>query len=269
MGEHITSDIQVAKLGEYLVIRDGCSCSWMDPKEGANHLGMVRTGESNGGPYDYAITKITHADGRISIGKTTTPDFKTIYIEPRYSFQMEVPAPNVLVCESSKDMSTKPSMIFGNKACGLWSRYKPNGNANFPASHGLKVGIDRNGNDAYVGRGINTLYQWFGRLQIVGESGVYTSGTNNETIGILPEYLVVPNGCTCEFLPFDTAVTKIGLIRILDNTGLFRGVGLKSLNNGRIAITTVYIDYKMQYYVGDDGTAVFDRAETMLVCETA
>jgi hypothetical protein len=261
--------------GEYLVLRDDCSCTFMEPQVASNHLGEVRTAEqllqnAVWGRYDYVISKYTQPDGRVSIGKTFTPFYNSYYTTPSTGVQaaMVQTAPNALVCESTSDMSTKPTLNFGNKACGLWSRYKPNGNANWPATHGFKVGVDRNGNDAYVGRGDNGDIQWIGRVQITGTPGVYLS-IGSEPLANVPEYLVVPNGCNCAFESFATGILKVGLVRSIDYTYQF-AVGRKTLASGKIAITSVRTDFVgfNQWYANDAGIIVNDAAADVLVCET-
>jgi hypothetical protein len=257
--------------GEYLVLRDGCSCSWLEPQLASNHAGLVRTAEQYSdiyGSYDYAISRITYTDTRVSIAKVRGPFFKTIYTNPTSHAEVTFePARNVLVCESQQDMSTQPTLSFGNKACGLWSRYRGN---NWPATNGFLAGLDRFGNNAYVGRGENADIQWIGRVQLTGTKGVYLTSAGNEDLANVPEYLVVPNGCNCVWEPIATAKTKVGLVRSIDYLNAY-AVGLKTLVSGKIAITSVDTDITTsnQFYHNDAGTRVTDTATVLLVCETA
>jgi hypothetical protein len=258
-----------ASTGEYLVIRDGCKCSWMEPQLASNHDGLVRTGERstvNGiwGPLDYAITRINASDGRVSIGKTTTPFFETVFTNATVGNVGTMrPASNVLVCESNVDMSTRPTMKFGNKACGLWSRYKNN---NWPTSHGFYAGIDRNEQAAYVGRGDVAGTRWAGRVQL--NTGVI-AGHPSEAMAAVPDYLVVPNNCECTWISYAFAVIRVGLVRTMDFRGDY-AVGIKRFAGGKIAITSVRTNVQgnNQWYVNDVGVGVNDVATFLLVCET-
>ncbi|KAG5668802.1 hypothetical protein PVAND_016727 [Polypedilum vanderplanki] len=266
--ELITNPPGLQKYGEYLVIRDGCSCKWLPPSLASNHLGLVRTAEQAYGS-DYVVSRIKTNDGRISIGKTTTPFYDTFYTNPTFGNQINFNPPNeVLVCESQSDMSTKPTLNFGNKACALWSKFKPQ-TANWAASHGFYAGVDRFGNAAYVGRGNQGDVQWIGRVQITGNVGVYVYG-GNEPLATVPEYLVVPNNCNCDFLPYATAVNKFGLVRSIDWYYGF-AIGLKNFTSGRIALTSVRTDlvFNNQWYINELGNTVTDTATVLLVCETS
>jgi hypothetical protein len=257
--------------GEYLVIRDGCSCRFMEPQLASNHRGLVRTAEqttSNAifGPYDYVITRINATDGRVLIGKTTTPFYETWYTNPATGAQVNFqPAKEVLVCDSTEDMSTRPTITFGNKACGLWSKYK---NDEWPASHGFYAGLDRYGNASYVGRGNYADVETIGRLQLTGTRGVYVTD-GNEALATVPEYLVVPNDCNCEFMAFGVGATKVGLVRS-PNQNFELAVGRKNFTSGRIALTSVRVDLggNNQWYYNEAGARINDAATELLVCET-
>ncbi|KAG5667123.1 hypothetical protein PVAND_015122 [Polypedilum vanderplanki] len=274
--EYVINPPGQQKYGEYLVIRDSCSCKWLPPYLASNHLGLVKTGEQNTrganyGPDDFIVTRYTYDDGRVSIGKTITPFYTSWYTNGSTTSEVTLQYPNtpkeVLVCESTSDMSTKPTLDFGNKACALWSKFKP-ATAYYAATHGLYAGVDRNGNDAYVGRGNYGDKIYIGRVQITGNVGVYVYGSN-EVLSNTPEYLVIPNNCNCEFLPFATAITKVGLVRSIDWSYGY-AVGLKNFTSGHIALSSVRTDLASnnQWYVDEKGNTVVDTATVALVCET-
>ncbi|KAG5667643.1 hypothetical protein PVAND_015617 [Polypedilum vanderplanki] len=249
--------------GEYLVVRDGCQCSWLPPYLASNHPGLVKTSDLT---FDYAISRINSTDGRVSIGKTTTPNYNTIYTSPsgvQNVLTYPKPMVDVLVCESNADMSTKPMISFVNDACGLWARYNYN---DWPARHGFSFGLDRFNNTGYIGRAFNGGYYFIGRLSLVGNSGVYVSN-GNEPLGTNAEYLVVPDRCICQWVPYSTAVfNRIGLVRSFDFNYKF-AVGRVSLGNNQYALSSVKSNGE-QWFVNAAGIFTINLSPTeLLVCE--
>lgn len=260
--------------GEYLVIRDNCECSWKPKYLASNHPGLVRTTEQytahkNWGPYDYLISRIKAADGRISIGKVITPFYKQWYTNPATGVQIEdYSTTDVLVCDSTSDMSTKPTLNFGNKACALWSKYQQV-NIKWPKTHGFSFGNDRFNQPAYIGRGNYADIQYLGRINPAeNESKVFVT-ENQEPQATVPEYLVIPNNCNCEWMPYDTALNKIGLVRSVDFTYGF-AIGRVDLGDGKYAISSVFTRDRWQKWADINGNVKLQyNVKDLLVCETA
>jgi hypothetical protein len=285
--------------GEYLVVRDGCQCQWLSSSVAASRKGLVRTAEqypTPNSPYDYLISRITYPPPTVgvSIGKTTfTPPttFNTWWTGLSSSGNFISSAPEVLVCDSTQNMGTRPTLAFGNQACGLWSRYRPSAAliplsqpwSNWPATHGFPLSpnglVDQNGNPIYVGRGNYNDVIWIGRVQTAftpNSRGVYVPGSfivgMLEKKAILPEYLVWPNNCNCYWhLSYTTAVTKVGLVRSIDDNHGF-AVALINFGGYQSLASVNTITNEMWYiYNGAVTHATINPLVTstrLLVCET-
>lgn len=259
--------------GEYLVVRDGCKCSWMEPQIASNHPGLVRTAENAvgnavWGPNDFLISRINASDNRVSIGLTWPPFYKTKYTNPATNVEVVFsPSKEVLVCESDQDMSTKPTLNFGNKACGLWTKYQKV-NINWPATNGFSFGLDRFNKTAYVGRGSFADIHYIGRINTGGSApNVYLTDAN-EPIATVPEYLVVPNNCICSWIAYATAVSKVGVVRSIDFTNGF-GIGRVDLGGGKYAVSSVHYNAGWQKYIDINGIVQTNYSPSvLLVCET-
>ncbi|KAG5667639.1 hypothetical protein PVAND_015613 [Polypedilum vanderplanki] len=254
--------------GEYLVLVNGCSCSWQPNYLASNHPGLVRTGDNT---YDYLISRINSTTSTgISIGKTTTPYYTTDYTKPSPLAETILYYPaspiDVLVCESNSDMSVKPTFNFAsNGACGLWTRY--NGN-NWPASNGFSFGTDRSGNTAYVARANTNAYNLAGRLVISGTPTIYNT-YSTEPQGTQIEYLVVPNSCNCTWTPYSAVLftTAPGLVRTYDFNFQF-AIGRVNLGGGKYAISSVKTNGE-QWYNDLSGTFIINYTPTeLLVCHS-
>lgn len=146
---------------------------------------------------------------------------------------------------------------------GLWSRYRNN---DWPSKNGFAAGTDRFGNTAYVGRGNYADMLLAGRLQITSPPGVYVPYPT-EPISTQPDYLVVPNNCNCVWLPYATAVTKVGLVRSIDYDFQY-AVGRKTFANGQVTVTSVRTTDMIERWVDVTGTYGIGIATELLVCET-
>jgi hypothetical protein len=101
--------------GEYLVVPDGCSCSWLSPSAAANHQGIVRTNDPT---YNYVVGRKTFSDGRVAITKVATPAYTQRYVN-QAGGEISDQATEILVCESSTVApAATPTMTFANEACG-------------------------------------------------------------------------------------------------------------------------------------------------------
>jgi hypothetical protein len=282
--------------GEYLVLRDGCSCQWLPPSFALSsiHHGLVRTGEQyvppvplNSPPYDYLIALITDpTDLQVSIGKTVAATLNTWYTAPNLANTNLAEPPALLVCESFEYMGTRPTLSFGNSACGLWSRYRPEFlmTVNWPAENGFPIAPssvlhDHNGNPMYVGRGNYGGVHWIGRVQTAdtpGGKGVFVPGSvtagSPQRKANLAEYLVWPNNCNCQwYSSYFLAITKVGLVRSIDDNYAF-AVGLKDFGSYQaFASVDTRPSVNKMYYVNNFGVVVVEaiNANTkLLVCET-
>jgi hypothetical protein len=285
--------------GEYLVVRDGCECKWFAPSVAVTRKGLVRTAErfpAPSSPFDYLISRIKYAwpVTRVSIGKTTftpTSSFNTWWTEYTSNSGNFMPSANeVLVCDSTQDMGTRPTLNFGNEACGLWSRYRPSTVlfspsqpwSNWPATHGFPLSsnglnmVDQNGNPIYVGRGNYNDVIWIGRVQTAftpNSRGVYVPGSFTTGMpqrkAILPEYLVWPNNCNCYWHPtYATAVTKIGLVRSIDDR---YGFAIALIDFGSYqALASVNTITNEMWYINNGvvNYATTTSTTKLLVCET-
>jgi hypothetical protein len=138
-----------------------------------------------------------------------------------------------------------------------------------PVINGLAVGTSRQNVTAYVGRG------WYsgkggnfypGRIQV--DTGKLFIDFNNTEISFTQEleYLVIPAGCACSYLPPAVAVTRDGVIT---NPGPYNYMtGRVNLANGRVEISSVEFSSFTQYYLNSNGTGVHDTATEVLVCES-
>ena len=133
-----------------------------------------------------------------------------------------------------------------------------------PSVNGFAVGQSIMNNTAYVGRAFYKRdLQRISRLQVETVAGVYL-GPNGDDVGIDPEYLVVPEGCSCRFMPVARALRREGLVSCMQRMFL---VGRKDLGDGYVAVTEVDRGDLNQTYVGRNFFSVQDAATELLVCE--
>ncbi|KAG5667124.1 hypothetical protein PVAND_015123 [Polypedilum vanderplanki] len=108
-----------------------------------------------------------------------------------------------------------------------------------------------------IGKTITPFYtSWYTNGSTTSEVTLQYPNTPKEVLG-------------CEFPPFATAITKVGLVRSIDWSYGY-AVGLKNFTSGHIALSSVRTDLASnnQWYVDEKGNTVVDTATVALVCET-
>jgi hypothetical protein len=139
-------------------------------------------------------------------------------------------------------------------------------NDDAPITNGFEAGASWNNQTVYVGRGWYGSQLIPGRVQVKNNTGVYVSYVTETYLTQDTEYLVVPDGCSCYFLPPAAAVTHEGVVQNPDPNFKWY-IGRVTFPSGYIAISKVrYSDY-LQWY----STSVAETANTateILVCET-
>jgi hypothetical protein len=106
-----------------------------------------------------------------------------------------------------------------------------------------------------------------GRASVVPPNTGVLIAWGGENYVTVPEYLVVPNGCVCQWVAASSAGSRIGLVSSPDQTYHF-GVGLKNLTGGNVAVTRVQLSTLTQWYANQNNNDVADAASVLLVCET-
>lgn len=125
----------------------------------------------------------------------------------------------------------------------------------------------------YVGRG-----QWIvaqariGRFQDEDPAGAYTpNGALGEQVMSFSQWLIVPDGCNCYWLPAEQALVRRGLITSDDDTYNF-AVSYKDFGSTK-SIATVDIGDKAywEYFSSTSNQQVTDTmkwSDPLLVCDT-
>jgi hypothetical protein len=185
---------QQVNFPEYLVLPDGCTCSWQAPSIASASPGLIL---SSAPTYMFAVGRKVHADGRISISRVITDATSADYMKQWYidaaGNEKKEAALELLVCDSIESTTDNPVVTFANEACGMWSS---NGMESSAGSNGFEVGPSRIENvTTYVGRG-----QWggefrAGRYQDDDVSGAYTSSAGDKLMEY-SQWLIVPVNCT-------------------------------------------------------------------------
>jgi hypothetical protein len=145
----------------------------------------------------------------------------------------------------------------------VWAPY--DGNLD-PTVNGFSAGTSRVGTAAYVGRGHHAGQFLSGRVSVIPPTGVLTSWGSEQFV-TNPEYLTLPNNCSCSWVAPASALTRVGLVHAQDPTYHFL-VGRKTFPNGQVAVTRVVRSSLTQWYNNQNNGESVDQATELLVCET-
>jgi hypothetical protein len=256
---------QKVTYAEYLVLPQNCSCTWMAPAAALAQSGLIYTGDPI---YRYAIGRVTFPGGIALSRVVMNSNFTLEYLKQSYitgdNLQKEDQATELLVCNSPFQPLGKPIITFPTEACGVWSTV---GMTNAVNTNGFSAGISRINNDAWVGRGQQDAQFQVGRYQDEAITGTYTSWNGDKLADYGSEWLIVPQGCSCEWLTPDMAKIRKGLVTAPDEVYNF-GVGRKKFSTGQVSVSRVHYLNTWQWY---NELLNYDNAgwaEEMLVCET-
>jgi hypothetical protein len=248
---------QLATESEYLVVQPNCSCSFFKPS--LNHTGLVQT------PDFFAHGRVLLADGKIALSRVAT--VPTIgaewFIDESGKEVQNAQASEVLVCQSLSPPTAVPVLAFKSKSCGVWSSAK-DANPKFIRSLGFNAGTSTNNTIAWIGRGSFNGELQVGRYQ--SETG--TTYVANEQPAVASEFLVVPDGCSCEFVEPKEANTRNGIVTAPGQVAFGRVV----LANGQVVISRVNMsvdgNFTQRYATLLNATTSDANTKEVLVCET-
>jgi hypothetical protein len=148
---------------------------------------------------------------------------------------------------------------------GFWMAYN---NDNSPSVNGLNVGTSWNNKAAYLGRGWYGGQFMPGRIDVTaGSAALYVSYAGEVKLTVDTEYWVVPDGCSCNFVPPSKAIYSNGLVLNPEPSYRFTP-GLVSVGTtGQIAVSKVRSADFTQWYSTSGGESS-SAATSVLVCET-
>jgi hypothetical protein len=181
---------------EYLVVQPGCSCTWNSPSTHSNHPGLVQTVDP---VYFFAHGRVQLGGGKISLSRVAMApyalNFDEWYITAANTELTNSVAKEVLVCETDDDLTVKPVLNFAGEACGVWTT---NNYINSVTTIGFSAGSPSvAGTTAWVGRGSYIGEFEAGRFDAATGQSLLAYGA--EQVASASEYLVVPQGCNCEW----------------------------------------------------------------------
>jgi hypothetical protein len=137
-----------------------------------------------------------------------------------------------------------PSTLQPFVISAVWTRYN---NDAAPATVGFSAGISIVSNTtAYVGFGMYGTWRLPGRVQITTSTigtapktpGVYVPLTTEHHVKY-PEYLAVPEGCICQWMPATIAVTHVGMILTGAPVNEVRNYFKKIIMNAKFIIISI------------------------------
>jgi hypothetical protein len=178
---------------EYLVLQQGCSCSFMPIADAVNRPGMLQTPDQ---VYFYAHGRVSLPGGKIALSRVATANvsYQEWFTNAKGSADTNPSPTEVLVCETSVIPNTPPVINFQNPSCGVWSSINY---TNYVTSIGFNAGSPSvNNTIAWVGRGSWSNKFMAGRYQ--SETSASYFGYGEEFMAYASEYLIVPQGCKCE-----------------------------------------------------------------------
>jgi pyrrolidone-carboxylate peptidase len=94
---------------EYLVLPEGCQCSWVAPKESLKRPGLVLV-------IDLMVGRKNFSNGRVAVTKVEAT-LNQWYINEAGN-ETKDEASEVLVCEGNNAMKTRATVKLANAACG-------------------------------------------------------------------------------------------------------------------------------------------------------
>jgi hypothetical protein len=263
---------------QYLVEPSNCSCQWLPAFKAVKQPGVVVIPDPN---YHFYVGRKNFTNGQISISKVERSNLKQWYINQN-GVEANEAATEILVCSNTTPLPKSCGEIkkiylkkfnfenFNLKFKKLnfsvyWSRYANLDNG--PTINGFSAGTARDGTPAYIGRA------WNGGEYIPGR--VVTSGTN---VGIFVdnggekrqtddlEYLTLPQGCQCQFMPPAAADTYDELVHTSDPTRNYV-VGRVNITATTMTVAKVAYPNFNQYWADASNTDRFAAmAAEVLVC---
>ncbi|KAG5666940.1 hypothetical protein PVAND_014945 [Polypedilum vanderplanki] len=252
------------KYGEFLVVAQGCNCTWIPAATAINHNGIVKV---NSYPLlAFAIGRKTFADGTVAISRVYIDPKSSLYMQQFYGDALGEHSENatdILVCETAQSTTGRPSINFPYEACGVWSSL---GMVDSVTTNGLNVGTSIVNDTAYVGRGRDSGgYLQPGRYE--PNVGPYMTLTLDNLAVSDTAWLIVPQGCNCRFLPQYIAKGRRGLITTGDDDVNFM-VGLHSFDSGQVSIGILYSTTGHQFYMNLNRISYTDEiGPVALVCD--
>jgi hypothetical protein len=103
---------------EYLVVPNGCSCSWVAPANATSRDGLVYANDVSG--YNFAVGRKNLTNGRVAISKVQVPGF-TQWYQHQGGYEVADAASEMLVCETPYAEPAKPVIPFPTKSCGAFA----------------------------------------------------------------------------------------------------------------------------------------------------
>ena len=103
-------------------------------------------------------------------------------------------------------------------------------------------------------------------MQIGATAGIYVTFSGERYVKEDIEFLVVPAGCSCTWVPWATGKTDPGLVRIADETFHY-AIGRKTLTEGGYAIAKVVPEQNRWWWSRETGVETSNLLiEEVLVC---
>jgi hypothetical protein len=141
-------------------------------------------------------------------------------------------------------------------------------NETSPATTGYSIGTTYKRTVGFIGRGWEWSEWMPGRIQLESPTGLYIEhGMQENYLSTNIEFLFVPKGCICAFLPMYEALNRFGLITIpCEQFNYF--VGRAEFSSGQAAVVKIQSHTNAGFYLNEEGKFAEKTGDEALVCET-